>query len=476
MKRAFSVLCLLFACVAAQAQLQPPQIEFDWMRTPYTPTPGYYRGAHDVLFEPGGGFTVLETRGASGEPGHILYLTQCNEEGSEVQSLPLLYSPDVSHFNDLIRLSDGSVVVSGSLKEYFVQVDHAFLGCIRPDYTIAWQHRYNGLYDGYGYSLGDVGVKRPAAEDDTLIYQVRYHEYYNNSEHKWIELYTGAGVLVDTLSIPPGQQDRDFDLILTLDSGNILFSEYMTLGEYSITGQSVLWTVTPPASIEKLIHSPRVGCIASIVSNTGETSSLIHYSDDGAVLWQQDFPGMKIKDIAYADSLTLVYAAYPFQVSGRMELGRINQFGEVMWTWEGRQNYQPVALDVGPGGQLMVAGTSSGYQDTNYFLARFQLPNPNRPPEDSAPPSVSISPLNVYPNPFNASASIRVMLDRAAPVTMRMVDLLGRSVQTVYDNRMLTAGEHRVTVDGAELPSGTYFLQLQSGDSVPVTQRITLVK
>ncbi|MBD3219960.1 hypothetical protein GF314_01850 [bacterium] len=93
-------------------------------------------------------------------------------------------------------------------------------------------------------------------------------------------------------------------------------------------------------------------------------------------------------------------------------------------------------------------------------------------------PAAAVSML-AYPNPFNPATSIRFDLPRAAHVVLDVLDLRGRRVTTLVDERRL-AGEHTVTWRGRDLagrpaPAGAYLLRLQA-DEVVQTSRVVLVE
>jgi hypothetical protein len=64
-----------------------------------------------------------------------------------------------------------------------------------------------------------------------------------------------------------------------------------------------------------------------------------------------------------------------------------------------------------------------------------------------------------YPNPFNPAATIIFHLARRASVTLRVYDVLGRTVQTLVD-QVMDHGTHKAVLDGAQLASGVYFYRL----------------
>ncbi len=80
-----------------------------------------------------------------------------------------------------------------------------------------------------------------------------------------------------------------------------------------------------------------------------------------------------------------------------------------------------------------------------------------------------------YPNPFNPTATLDVTVAEQAHVTVVVYDVLGRRVATALD-RSLTAGEHRVTLDGRRWAAGAYFVSVQAGNHLSEIRKITLLK
>ncbi len=82
---------------------------------------------------------------------------------------------------------------------------------------------------------------------------------------------------------------------------------------------------------------------------------------------------------------------------------------------------------------------------------------------------------DVYPNPFNPQASFTLAVAEAQPVTVALYDLLGRQVALLYQGRMEADTEHRFTLDGTNLTSGLYLLQVR-GRTFNTTRTVSLVK
>ncbi len=79
------------------------------------------------------------------------------------------------------------------------------------------------------------------------------------------------------------------------------------------------------------------------------------------------------------------------------------------------------------------------------------------------------------PNPFNPTTSIRFRVAAQQYVTIRMFDVTGREVATLFDGWARENREEIVRIDGTGLPSGTYVVRLE-GESVSGTTRVTLAR
>jgi flagellar hook assembly protein FlgD len=70
-----------------------------------------------------------------------------------------------------------------------------------------------------------------------------------------------------------------------------------------------------------------------------------------------------------------------------------------------------------------------------------------------------------YPNPFNPETTIRYNLPRAATVSLKIFDLLGRHVRTLLDNESKNAGYFFVSWNGRDtagmpVASGIYMYRI----------------
>lgn len=87
--------------------------------------------------------------------------------------------------------------------------------------------------------------------------------------------------------------------------------------------------------------------------------------------------------------------------------------------------------------------------------------------------------LESYPNPFNASTTIRFTLPNAADVRVRIFDLLGRCVSIILEDR-LQEGVHQKVWNADRHSSGSYVCRVeardQSGNIRTASQKLLLLK
>ena len=81
----------------------------------------------------------------------------------------------------------------------------------------------------------------------------------------------------------------------------------------------------------------------------------------------------------------------------------------------------------------------------------------------------------VTPNPVAGRSRVTFSVAEAQPVTVSLVDMMGRRVRSLYDGTP-TAGEPvQVTIEAAGLASGVYVIML-NGETVRATRRFSIVR
>jgi hypothetical protein len=78
-----------------------------------------------------------------------------------------------------------------------------------------------------------------------------------------------------------------------------------------------------------------------------------------------------------------------------------------------------------------------------------------------------------YPNPFNSVTTINWQLAKTSKVTLKVLDILGRTVATLVDEQR-PQGKYETRFDAATLPKGIYFCQLKAGENMQTRKMILL--
>jgi hypothetical protein len=91
---------------------------------------------------------------------------------------------------------------------------------------------------------------------------------------------------------------------------------------------------------------------------------------------------------------------------------------------------------------------------------------------EEQPGSVELRPN--YPNPFNPSTNIAFYLPEERPVRVGVYNIVGQQVALLMEETA-PAGEHTLVWNAADMPSGIYIVQLETGSRI-MTRKITLIK
>ena len=92
--------------------------------------------------------------------------------------------------------------------------------------------------------------------------------------------------------------------------------------------------------------------------------------------------------------------------------------------------------------------------------------------ETESPESIELK--QNYPNPFNPMTTIGFYLPVDTEVRIGVYNVVGQQVGLLVDDR-LNAGDHTVSWNALDMPSGVYIVQLEAMNTVQ-TRKITLIK
>jgi photosystem II stability/assembly factor-like uncharacterized protein len=80
-----------------------------------------------------------------------------------------------------------------------------------------------------------------------------------------------------------------------------------------------------------------------------------------------------------------------------------------------------------------------------------------------------------YPNPFNPETTIKFELKNSVPVTLKIINTLGKEVMTLLDGVKFGAGTYLYNLNMSKLESGVYFYKLHTPEFTDI-KKMTLIK
>ncbi|MBP7449368.1 MAG: T9SS type A sorting domain-containing protein [Flavobacteriales bacterium] len=117
------------------------------------------------------------------------------------------------------------------------------------------------------------------------------------------------------------------------------------------------------------------------------------------------------------------------------------------------------SVAIQPDGRIVVAGYAYIGAEPDFAVARYISGLDIGVIEFSL---ATNTPL-IYPNPIDGHATLEYTLPGAETISIHLLDMQGRTVQTFISGKYQAAGEHRMSIDLPEaLPSGTYLIAISS--------------
>ena len=158
------------------------------------------------------------------------------------------------------------------------------------------------------------------------------------------------------------------------------------------------------------------------------------------------------------------------QRDGAEAAGRVDAFGKV-YSWgrvgstaeEERQHLRVEGLSFEP--------TGFEFDPDNWVLSRFD--DNTSVGDDWQIARLNFSLASIYPNPFNSTATIEYQVPYATVITLSVYNQLGQVVKTLVQGKSLP-GSHVAAFNGAELPTGLYFIRLEGGRKVALKKVVLM--
>jgi hypothetical protein len=224
--------------------------------------------------------------------------------------------------------------------------------------------------------------------------------------------------------------------------------------------------------------------------------------DQGRLFYSQDFA----KNFSFLADLDSVYNIYPYSrlYNGKMagevyildyqygpgfpRVWRISEYGAIVemiavfdlqwWYCDLATGPVPGELyflaqfpDMVPGGIIRIYHTTDYFQTWTMYEHIVNWEGVQSPKSHPTPANIT---FNIWPNPTNAAFNISYELNAMQDVRLTMYDVLGRQVWR-NDVGTQPPGVHRLSFADDELPSGRYFLVLESQQG-RIRKAVTIIK
>lgn len=248
---------------------------------------------------------------------------------------------------------------------------------------------------------------------------------------------------------------------LALDSRGGLFAGTRYAGVFVSTDDGTLWSQTG-------VNSPLI--FYSVNTIEIDSSQRIFVGTDTAGAYYSDDSGTDytfISSIGARSVSCFLVSHPPHYFAGTSDRG-VFVSTDRGTSWRpantGLTDSSVAALMLDPDGYLY-AGTGSGLFRSSSVVTGIHRPG-------TIPAWFSLS--QNYPNPFNPATTISYQISTVSRVSLKVYDVLGRSVKTLV-NEVQSPGSHKAVFNAAGLASGVYFYTLKAGGYVE-TRKMVLIR
>jgi hypothetical protein len=237
-------------------------------------------------------------------------------------------------------------------------------------------------------------------------------------------------------------------------ASNIFFAtlpgSIVDLGTTSIGGSTTTFTQAPGST---LITAHRSGLKGNLsVQGAISLPTNGNYEYDGIVTQVDSLLPATVNNLTINNSDTV---SFPIAIT----------VNGVLTLKKGILNNSVNSIVIGSTGSVVFAGGNTA------------VPIPGWPNgiKDIAPAPRVFKLFNNYPNPFNPSTQIRFSVPKDGFTTLKVMNILGQEVETLFEGTARAGNLLEVTFDAKRLSSGIYFARLQQGDKISL-QKMNLIK
>ena len=435
--------------------------------------------AHDMDITSDGGFAISGTRrNFNGQPNDAFFMrTDSNGDSLYTFTISGIGTWDPHQFHSALSVSDGGFLLAGYHYPYSANQNSEFQGLyvkLDSEGAVEWIKRFEA--DTLGCVFEDA-VETPDGDFILTGYKIfaSHHEdgppgYGLDSTHALIVKVNSLGTVEWSNTF--GNEIWPFSSIL-LENGNLICAgiqrdpddsrptapQNFWLAEIETqNGATLLWGKHYPYyELFGLIFGGPV-CMTEdggyLVGGYGNYLDEFWWPAHAPIMLKTDSLGNQEWIRSYVDDATRGFISEIIQTSDGYYVA-CGATDEIL-------NPDGVLMSIPDPFVMKLEGVYIGIDDNE----QVELPS-------------TVSLLENYPNPFNATTSIQFELDRASDITLSVYDVLGRKISALYTGN-LSAGTHSITWDGSadsgdDVSSGIYFYRLETVEN-SISKRMVLLK
>ena len=178
---------------------------------------------------------------------------------------------------------------------------------------------------------------------------------------------------------------------------------------------------------------------------------------------------IEVLEAGWQDSLWLNMMKRDFAYNdlGKLYLETLQMWQDSIWV-----NYMQAETNYNEAGDREIEVIRVWMMDDWYDVLKFVLYY-DEMPSSLVAQTETFNLLSCYPNPFNSQTTVSFHLVESGQVSLKAYDVAGRVV-TVLANNFLNAGYYSIPFGNSQMPSGVYFLRMESNGKSEVQKALLL--
>ncbi|GBE30264.1 hypothetical protein BMS3Bbin04_01296 [bacterium BMS3Bbin04] len=472
MKRTSAVICLLiaFSLISIPSIAQPPE-------TLWTQTFGGYDGddGKSIQQTADGGYIITGYTMSFGEGCWDVWLIKTDSDGNEEWSRTFGGAGDDQGYRVKQTTDDGYIII-GQTSSFGAGGSDIWVIKTGSDGNETWSQTFGGTSDESGFSVQQTPDGGYIIIGGTTSFGAGYMDVWliktdTDGNELWSQTFGGT------------EMDYGSDVQQTIDGGYIVSGQTSSFG----AGGRDVWLIKTDNEGNEIWSQTFGGAgreESSSVCQTedggfiiaGGTTSfgagyldvwLIKTDTDGNEVWSHTFGGAAT-DYAHCVQLTTDGGYIITGYTGSFGAGNVDVWllktdyeGNELWsqTFGGAHYDWADSVHLCSDGGYIITGTtdSFGMGENDVFMIRVSADGTEVTEDITSIPTDYVFD-EIYPNPFNPTATISIALPKPSELQVNVFNTVGQEVTVLADGQY-NQGYQQFTFDATGLSSGIYFVQ-----------------